>query len=176
MDKNETLHSAIKVVDEFYKDTALMLETLKSALINEYNYEDKSVSRVWWEGSGMLQYPVYWSPAYLSLWLQNKEDDSIYISITITLKEYWNNRIPKKEFIIYGCKFKDVVDSQNKYHCIGKDATENPQGGFKRTNMADYTEVESKEHFGSCRFIKRSLWDMKDRQAVADFAKQVDSL
>lgn len=42
--------------------------------------------------------------------------------------------------------------------------------------MGGYIEVERKEYFSSCKLIKRSLWDMKDRQTVADFAKQVVDL
>ena len=176
MNNNETLRSAMEVMDSFYKNTAIMLETFKGILVNDYGYNDIGGNRVCWECSRSISYPLYWIPPYLSLWFQNKVEKNVYISITITLKEYWKGGIPKEEYFIYGCKYKDVVNPQKDYPWIGKDTVENPDDGITREVIDDFTEVEWKEYFGSGKFIKRSLWDMKDRQAVADFAKQVTEL
>lgn len=173
---DEVLESAMDVLNEFYKDTAVMLENLKGLIINERKYKDISGDRVCWEVSSSISHPEYWNPVYLSLWFQSGDDDEEFISITIILKEYWGNQVPKKEYSIYGCKFHKVIDHLKKYNWLGIYSIENPSEDYKRIEKEDFVEVINPEHFGSCKIIKRSLWDMKDKQNVSDFVEQVTSL
>lgn len=173
---DEVLESAMAVLNEFYKDTASMLENFKSIIVSEHRYKDIGGNRVCWEGSSSILYPAYWSPVYLSQWYQNEEDDEVFISITIILKDYWGNQAPKKEYNIYGCKYYKVIDHLKKYNWLGIYSIECPHESYKRIEKEEYIEVVNPKHFGSCKFIKRSLWDMKDSQVVADFAKQVSEL
>ena len=170
---NETLSSALEVIDEFNKDTSVMLKILKGILISEYGYEDISGSVVCRENSASLDSAVRWTPPYLSFSLRKEEE---YISITITIKEYWNHFKPKKEFLVYGVKFHGVIEPHKSLFWLGKDTVESPDENYKKTVNVGYIEVVNPYHFGSCKFIKKNLWDMKDKQAVEDFAEQVDSL
>lgn len=174
MNRDNTLNSAMSVLDEFFKDTAVMLKILKDILVSEYDYKDITPgSGVCRENSASLDLPVKWTPPYLSLSFKKEEE---YISITIILKEYWKLFKPKIDYHIYGVKFQNLVDGNRRISWIGKDAVEYPYHEYKRAEKEDYTEVERKDFFGSCKFIKMSLWDMKDKQAVADFAKRVVEL
>lgn len=178
MDKNETLQNAMNVLDVFYKDTAVMLETLKGILINEYAYEDSSGigSRVCYEGSNSVFSPNRWNPIYLNIFLKKKGNDVDAIAITILLKQYFNKFVPNEEFFIYGCKFFGLKDKVSNLYWYGKDSIEASYEGYKQTEKDNFVEVEYDAYYRVCKFIKRSLWDMKDRQAVADFAKQVVDL
>ncbi len=176
MTYDEVLESAMAVINEFFKETAANLETCRNIIVNEHGYKDISGDRVCWEDSNSILYPAYWSPVYLSQWYQCKDDDEIFISITIILKDYWDNQAPKKEYSIYGCKFYKVVDHLKKYHWLGIYSIECPSENYKRIDQEGYTEVINPSHFGFCKFIYRSLWEVKDKQAITDFVRKIIDL
>lgn len=173
MNKDETLASAMIVLDEFHKDTASMLEILKGILINEYGYKDSSGNSVCRSGSASLKEPSRWTPLYLSVYL-NKNTE--YISFTIVLKDVFNNIKPKENYNIYGCKFYGVINPNDKMYKLAYYSVEAPYKEYNRKMIGSHVEIERKEYFDSGKCLIKSLWDMKDRQAVADFAKQVVDL
>ena len=171
-DKNETLRNAMYVLDEFYKDTAIMIETLRGVLIKEYGYKDASGNPVCRKGSSSLKESTCWTPLYLSFFVKK---DTEYISFAIPLKNYFGNNEPKQEYYIYGCKFFNVK-KLDKLPLLAYHSVESPEEEYKKTPKDNFIAVEMEENFDSGKCIIKSLWDMKDRQAVADFAKQIVDL
>jgi len=178
-DKNEALRNAMKVLDVFYKDTAIMLEILKGILKNEYGYTDISGNAVCRKGSSSLKEPSRWTPLYLSVYL-NKGSE--YISFAVPLKDFFKNEEPKQDYYIYGCKFFNVKNPGDTMFKLSYYSVEAPYDAYSRTPKDNYigndksVEVKMEEHFDSGKCLIKSLWDMKDRQAVAEFAEQVSEL
>lgn len=90
MSLDETIRSAIEVLDGFYKDTAAMLETLKGILINDYDYEDMSGNKIHRRGSSSIKKPLSWSPSFLSISLIRNKNE--YISVAVPMKEVFGKK------------------------------------------------------------------------------------
>ena len=171
--KNETLRNAMKVLDAFYNDTAIMLEILKGILKNEYGYTDLTGNAICRKSSISLKKPSRWTPLYLSVYLNKGAE---YISFAVPLKNVFENEEPKEEYFIYGCKFYNVKNPNKKMDRLAYYSVESPSEKYIRNPKDDYLEVKMEEHFDSGKCVIRNLWDMKDRQAVADFARRLVAL
>lgn len=174
-DLNFTIKTAMDVLDQFYTDTASLLETIKDILIKDYGYKHIRDNQVCWEGSTSSVHSDGWLPVYLCLYLRDKDKEDSYIGVLILLKDCWNYRRALTEYNIYGCKL-DGVKNHNTVYWLCKDSAESNDPKFIRKECAGYTEVFCPELFQSCKIFKQSLWDIKDVLMAKKFASRLAKL
>lgn len=176
MEKDSNLKTAIDVLDQFYNDTALLLETIKGILINDYGYKHFRDNRVCWEGSTSLLHPESWLPASLCLYFRDKNKKDSYLSVLIMLKDCWDDyRKALDKYIIYGCKF-DGVKNDNIYLLCKDSINKSRDPNYTCKNCGDYIEVDNEELFQSCKLFEQSLWGIKDVPKAKEFADKLAKL
>ena len=174
-DNNNALYQNMLQLDSFYKSAALLFQTAREMLIQNFNYIDVRDSRLAYTYSSAIRRPQEWLPQYLCIYLKHQKKDE-YIALTIMLKNpYIPDNKPLEIFYLYG--FKIVSKGETRIDRICRLAIINPdQSGIQYSDMGRYTDVKFVDKGHQCKMVKTNLWEIDNVEKLDRFLKLAVSL
>jgi len=170
------LNNAMSCLESFYKSAALLFQSAKDILINEYGYVEIRDSRLSYSFSTSIRNPNGWLPNSLCIYLKEKNSDD-YIALLTILKEPFSlDKKPVEDFYLYGFK----IFNEKRWKTINRIcriAIFNPgQNKGTSQNKNGFIEVTFQEQTTKCKMTKCDLWAIDNINKLRDFISETINL
>lgn len=173
---SKNLKNAMLCLESFYKPAALLFQSARDILINDYGYVEIRNSRLSYSFGASIRNPHGWLPNSLCIYLKEKNSDD-YIALLTILKEPFSlDKKPVEDFYLYGFK----IFNEKKWKRINqicKKVIFNPgQNKGASQNQNGLIEVTYKEQTSQCKMTKCDLWAIDNINKLRDFISETINL
>ncbi len=173
---DKTLHDAMLALDSFYANAAVLMQTAKEMLVEQYGFEEARDARIAYSYGSSIRNPMDWLPSYLCLYVR-KPDAGDYISLLIALKNpYEANKPPLDSFYLYGFKFPGVRDIGRLDTLCRRAAMGPVSEEIRRVDKQGFSEISLLKQDVTCGMIRQRLWDISDAATLGEFIRRVVDL
>jgi len=185
---NKIIKDSMENMQTFYKQVEILLKSIRSGLVNHYDYDASRDNRIAFEASNSFNEIASRIPPYVTMYLKKSNRDSEYISISIIFIKYWGDKKPLNDYSLIIGKYYEVTHPEglswyNKdlmYHDLSK----HPEVTFlkKETNYRKVLIEPDKEapyhfEFERADLLKTSLFSWADIQKkLRFFLKELSKL